>query len=164
MRWRQFSCSAICYWFRSSAMSCMLSTSTTTGHLQLQSVLEKCFQSSALGHYTLPQVHSSHLWKWGLFFLAHQHLAEIKVQKLDAYTYYRIVTYSSITSITFMQKAWTALIHLHNIPVVNFPIWELWFSGGSTTNLMVKIGLSDIQSSTNERKLGQVNFPASPPA
>lgn len=82
MRWQQqFSCSAICYWLSSSAMSCMLSANTTTDHLRLQSVLEKYFQSSVLNRCKLPQVHSSHLWKWGLFFLAHQHLTVTRTQK-----------------------------------------------------------------------------------
>lgn len=79
--WKQFSCSAIRYRLSSSAMSCVLLANTTTGHWQLQSVLEKCFQSSALSHCKSPQVHSSHLWKWGLFFLAHQHLTETDTLK-----------------------------------------------------------------------------------
>lgn len=126
MRWRQFSCSAICYWLSSLAISRLFFffflANTTTDHSQLQSVLEKYFQSIALSHCKSPQVHSSHLWKWGLFFLAHQHLTETdRHTKCEVQAYFR--TTSATVTWNFLKivshhpldnhKYFTSLISMH---------------------------------------------------
>lgn len=84
-----------------------LSANTTTAHSQLQSVPGKCFQSSALSHCKSPQVRSSRLWKWGLFFLARQHLTET-----DGDTKYEVHTRQKTVHFIYFRTTFATLTNI----------------------------------------------------